>query len=122
MLIRSDPFRELDRLSQQALASDSMDATRTTDEFLEMLLADEDLLRAEFDAIIAAAWPSLPPVEPHRGEPADRLPRRHRRRVRAARLATRPHHPGVGAWARQRSPPCGNRNRQAKRSQARRSP
>ena len=86
------------------------DAARSTaEQFLDVLLADEDLLRAEFDAIVAAEWPSPPPAEPRRRDPADRLPRRHRTRARAARLATRPRHPGVGAWARERSPPaCGD--------------
>ena len=37
------------------LHPDGFQATRSTDEqFLDLLLADEDLLRAEFDAIIAA--------------------------------------------------------------------
>ena len=41
---------------------DGLDATRTTDEqFLQLLLADEELLRAEFDALIAAEWSGSPP-------------------------------------------------------------
>jgi len=31
------------------------------EEFLAIVCSDEDLVRAEFDAIIAAEWPSLPP-------------------------------------------------------------
>jgi hypothetical protein len=39
----------------QILHTDSVDAPPSTDEeFLELLCADQELLRAEFDAIIAA--------------------------------------------------------------------
>ena len=34
------------------------------EEFLAIVCSDEDLVRAEFDAIIAAEWPSLPPDTP----------------------------------------------------------
>ena len=49
------------------------------EQFLDLICADEDLLRAEFDAIIAAEWPS---------PPAGRA--RPRRRRRAARQRGRP--------------------------------
>jgi hypothetical protein len=43
-------------------------AARTVDEqFLALMCSDADLLRAEFDAIIAAEWPSPPPTTPRRG-------------------------------------------------------
>lgn len=42
--------------------------TQIQDEFLAVVLADEDLLRAEFDAIISEAWP--PPTESRRPLPA----------------------------------------------------
>ena len=46
---------------------DSADCTRSAEEeFLDLLLADDDLLRAEFDAIIAAEWPGQPPNPPRR--------------------------------------------------------
>jgi hypothetical protein len=76
-------------------------ATTTTvdDEFLAILCADDEFVRAEFDAIIANAWdtPAQPAPEPPRVPP----PRRH---LRSA------HAPGseaavTDAWARQRSPP-----------------
>ena len=33
------------------------------DEFLALIYADEELLRGEFDALMAAAWTSPPPVD-----------------------------------------------------------
>ena len=63
------------------LQPDGFKATRSTDEqFLDLLLADEDLLRAEFDAIIAAEWPGQPPGRPGRGARAERRPGGTRRR------------------------------------------
>jgi hypothetical protein len=88
--------------------ADGSTATRGTDEqFLELVCADEDLLRAEFDTIIAAEWPSPPPAEPDRGADAERRPRRARqpREASAAALPNRPRHPGIGGWTRPRSPP-----------------
>jgi len=77
------------------------------DPFLDIVCADEDLLRAEFDAIIATEWPT-PPIAP-RGHRAQVPPRptgtRRRRPPRSGRVTQRPRHPGVGGWARQRSPP-----------------
>lgn len=46
--------------------------TRDTDresDFWSLLLADPDLLQAEFDAIVAAEWPDRPSVPPRRGIP-----------------------------------------------------
>jgi len=34
------------------------------EEFLALIHADEEFLRAEFDAIISAEWPIRPPVQP----------------------------------------------------------
>ena len=84
-----------------------MQATRSTDEqFLDLLLADEDLLRAEFDAIIAAEWPGPPTDRPGRGMRADRDPGETRPgRVRAAAPPGRPRHPRTRGRPRQRSPP-----------------
>lgn len=42
------------------LQTGHQDVARTSDEmFLEIVLSDEQLLQAEFDAIIAAEWPKL---------------------------------------------------------------
>lgn len=35
------------------------------DEFFAMIYSDEELLRAEFDALMAAAWTSPPPADAH---------------------------------------------------------
>ncbi|MDQ1735651.1 MAG: hypothetical protein QOH56_1902 [Pseudonocardiales bacterium] len=79
------------------------------DEFLEILCSDEDLVRAEFDAIIAAEWPSLPPDAPDDDDTVERSPGRTRCAPRGgqAGLPDRPRHPGIGGWSRERSPPPG---------------
>jgi hypothetical protein len=92
----------------QVLHNDGIDATPATDEqFVELLCANQDLLRAEFDAIIAAEWPSPPPAEPDRGDDAEGRPRPRwkRREASVAALLNQAHHPGIGGWTRQRSPP-----------------
>jgi hypothetical protein len=74
------------------------------DDFLAVICADEELLDAEFDSIIAAAWgdgsetkprPAVPPLPP-----GDVAQARH-----MCSLALRPQYPGIDGWARQRSPP-----------------
>jgi hypothetical protein len=76
------------------------------EEFLALLCADEQLVRAEFDAIIAAGWPAPPPGPgsrmPARGGPPARPRRRFPDRSRQCRVR----HPGAGGWRRQRSPPA----------------
>jgi len=82
--------------------------TRTVDEqFMQMICNDEELLVAEFEAIIAAEWPA-PPA--HQGEPkaTSGLAARQGRYLIAPFVGgpvSRPGHPGVDGWARQRSPP-----------------
>ena len=82
------------------------DTPSTQQQFLDLLLGDEELLRAEFDAIIAAAWPGSPPNLPHRrvlGESDPGGKRRHRATAtQAPGPRRRPH---VDGSARQRSPP-----------------
>ncbi len=78
----------------------------TEEEFLAIVCSDDDLLRAEFDAIIAAQWPSPPPDTPADDDPGERSPGTARRQPTGqARLPNRARHPGIGGWARQRSPP-----------------
>lgn len=49
--------------------------TRTVDEtFLDLVTRDDDLVRAEFDALIAASWDAPPPPPPAAPAPADRPP------------------------------------------------
>jgi hypothetical protein len=77
------------------------------EEFLAIVCADEDLLRAEFDAIVAASWDGPVPTPPLRPVPPPGRP------VRSARataypeplMPARPQQHGPGRWVRQRSPP-----------------
>jgi len=87
-------------------------ATPGTDEqFIELVCADEDLVRAEFDAIIAAEWPSPPPVQPASAGADGRPGRAERRGDIGAVLSPRAPHTGIGGRARQRSPPAPGRDR-----------
>jgi hypothetical protein len=79
-------------------------------QFLDLICDDPDLLQAEFDAIIAAEWPEPPGNRFSRGAVGGYPNCRDSGRAadRVAGPAARPRHPGVGGWARQRSPPhCG---------------
>jgi hypothetical protein len=82
-------------------------APSVDEEFLELVYADEQLLRAEFDAIVAREWPTgHPPARPTAASPGtDPRPRRHLgpRGMRATRRE--PRHPGAARSRRQRSPP-----------------
>lgn len=78
--------------------------------FCDLLCSDAELLRAEFDAIIAAEWPDPPPPETRR-QPARRGPGPEHPGNRSANPLTRPdqYRPlGRDAWRRQRSPPAVN--------------
>jgi hypothetical protein len=44
--------------------------TLIRDAFLDLVFQDEDLVRAEFDAIVAAAWPEPPAPPPPAAPPA----------------------------------------------------
>lgn len=81
-------------------------ALSTNELFVDLLCADEDLLRAEFDAIIAAEWPGQPPDEPGYEDSAGRPRRaRHHRKSSDPAPFGQPHHPRIGGWTRPRSPP-----------------
>jgi len=81
---------------------------RTVDEqFLDLIYSDQELLAAEFNAIIAAEWPS-PPANPHGRGATDRPPpvgQPTAQPTLPTTRASRPQHPDTGGWARQRSPP-----------------
>jgi hypothetical protein len=82
-------------------------ARRVDDQFLDLICTDADLLRAEFEAIIAAEWPS-PPANPPGHRTTGQHPTSRAARWLTARLGgavSRPRQPGIGGWARQRSPP-----------------
>lgn len=71
-------------------------------QFLEMICGDTDLLHVEFDAIVSTEWPTSPIDLEARGTvdgDAGGAP------ARLTDPVSRPRHPGVGGWARQRAPP-----------------
>ena len=81
-------------------------AADVQDDFLALVYADEELVRAEFEEIIAAAWPSRPVPR----DPSDRVAGRPgpafgpgwtARSVRSAG----PQAVVVRRWMRERSPP-----------------
>jgi hypothetical protein len=75
-------------------------------EFVDLMCADEDLLRAEFDAIIAAEFPDQPPSSPSgacRGARARHV--RPARRWAARDVALRTQVAATERVTRQRSPP-----------------
>lgn len=85
----------------------SQTASSVEEQFLDLIYGDTDLLTAEFDAIIAAEWPEPPADNPGR-RPVGRQPggipaSRAVDPVRAP--VSRPRHPGIGSWTRERSPP-----------------
>jgi hypothetical protein len=96
-----------------ALSAPTVSPGRSTVEgdFLALVYGDQDLLRAEFDAIIGVAWDDPPPrwptPRPTVPWPAQPLGRSRRGTVGLPGPATQPHRPGIGGWARQRSPPLG---------------
>ena len=77
------------------------------DEFLELVCSDEELLRAEFDAIIAREWESSPsrPGPPDAASPPGRGDRRRRDWWSGRCAPSGPDHPVTSGWRRQRSPP-----------------
>ena len=78
--------------------------TALADDFAAVICADEEWLRAEFDAIIEASW-AEPPERPVRKLGGFSAPFPRHRGDPAPRLVRRPRCPGSGGWARQRSPP-----------------
>lgn len=77
----------------------------TEEEFLAIVCSDEDLMRAEFDAIIAAEWPSPPPDRPENDDLVEPAPRTVRRPP-IPNQARRPDQPrGIRGRSRERSPP-----------------
>jgi hypothetical protein len=91
-------------------------ARTVEEEFLALICADEQLLQAEFDAIIAAEWPTTParPGRPSPDAPSDH--RRYRGGHRGPRRRIdRPRRSEGDRWARQRSPPPTAPDQQPKR-------
>jgi hypothetical protein len=78
------------------------------EKFLELVHADEELLRAEFDAIIAEEWgqPTAPARRRPTHPPTPPPQRRERHRGSAGGPPGQQHHPGGEARSRQRAPPA----------------
>jgi len=91
------------------MATTSADlGARTVDEqFLQMICNDEELVAAEFEAIIAAAQ-LAPPAHPGDPQATSGPPARQAKRRVPLRIdlpVSLPWHCGVGGRAHQRSPP-----------------
>jgi len=82
-------------------------AGTTDDAFLDIICHDEELLRAEFDALVAASWDEPPPSPPPAGpRPAENpAPRPTTRTTIEEEVPFESHHPAP-AGRRQRSPPA----------------
>jgi hypothetical protein len=86
-----------------------MSATRTTDAFVDLVCADEELLRAEFDELIRAGWPDdSPGAAPH--PPAPR-PRSTGRPHGTAHMRAGTGAPAVRHGGSERAPPAEKRHR-----------
>jgi len=74
--------------------------------FIDLVCQDEQLLRAEFDALIAASWQTprgpVPPAPPRRPAPFD--PRSSAPYDDSGPTPPR-YVPDAGRWQRQRAPP-----------------
>jgi hypothetical protein len=86
-------------------------SSTVVEDFLAVVYGDQDLLRAEFDAIIGAAWDDSPPRWPT-PRPAASWPTRPRDWCSSGAVGltdprVHPHRPDVSGWVRQRSPPLG---------------
>jgi hypothetical protein len=73
--------------------------------FADLVVADDDWLRAEFDAIIAAAWPERNGTEPITNPSCCPLRSRLGRAVDDTGVVVRTRRRGTEARSRQRSPP-----------------
>ena len=83
------------------------ETARTVDEqFLDLIYGDQDLLAAEFDAIIAVGWPE-PPVDRSGPSEAGRHPLSGPAHRTAGPLGpvSRPRRPSTDGGVGQRSPP-----------------
>ncbi len=78
---------------------------QTRDDFIDLILDDAELLRREFDDIVAAAWATPPPAVP---PPCGSARRRHAGRAQPAWARSEPRGRSAAAkpvLERQRSPP-----------------
>ena len=77
----------------------------TDEAFLDLVCADDDLLRAEFEAIIAASWPALPVDHEPVPSPMPQDPEGRGAAGRAELGAAGRDHGSEALRSRQRSPP-----------------
>jgi hypothetical protein len=100
VIFASSPARQPDTV--EAAAVDVVD-----EEFLALICADEELLRAEFDAIITASWGQPRPVAPRPRARGPALPSGPRSRCRPVDGGMRrpQREPGGEGHFRQRAPP-----------------
>lgn len=86
---------------------DSVSALGASERFVEILCADEELVRAEFEAIIAAQRLEAPPSPPACAAALTRTPRPRGRHleVSGAVQRERPRRAAPRGQRRQRSPP-----------------
>jgi len=85
--------------------SPSRDVVQDATQFVDLICADPDLLRAEFDAIIQAEWNNTPPRRPNHRASEGRPPARSR--ADNPGHGRKPHTQPKGAdpRTRERSPP-----------------
>lgn len=85
---------------------ETADAVAVREQFAELICADERLVRAEFDALIAATWdePCVPGQRRHRTPPSAHRPSRARVWYRDDGRDTEAD-PELAPQARERSPP-----------------
>ena len=76
------------------------------EDFCDVVCADDELLRAEFESIIAAQWPHPPENPTGRGTVSGHPDSSADHPMTVLRgSAPRPRRPGIGGRTRQRSPP-----------------
>lgn len=76
------------------------------EEFIDLVCSDEDWVRDEFDAIIAAEWIGPPAAEPTQTAPKPGPHPAHTPPPAGPALPPRrSQRPGTDGWVRQRSPP-----------------
>ncbi len=76
------------------------------EEFIDLVCSDEDWVRDEFDAIVAAEWVGPPPTEPSQAASTPGpLPAHTKPPAGPAPPPRRSQRPGTDGWGRQRSPP-----------------
>jgi len=82
------------------------------EQFWALVAADEELLNAQFEAIIAAEWPSPPQRAAGQGIGQQPPGEPGHAPTHSVRPPGCPARPGIDGWSRQRSPPATDRQPQ----------